>query len=98
MMPKYSYIGKSQNGETKTGEMEAASEIELARILRQEGHVLISASAANGDRPLRRGLSLKGLSLSWRNVSLNDKLIFVRNLKVMVGAGISLPKALKTMA
>src|SRR3989344_3221741 len=93
-MPKYLYIAKSQRGETKTGVTEAASEYDLARALRQEGYVLISAEVK--DRVARK---LPKISLPFLdNVPFKEKMMFARNLKVMVAAGVTLPKALKTLA
>ena len=58
-MPKYSFTAKSPKGETYSGIREAKDEFDLARTLRQEGYVLISAIAdENRDKPLKLGLSL----------------------------------------
>src|SRR3989338_7986195 len=92
-MPKYSYIAKSQKGETKTGAMEAANEYDLARALRQDGYILISAESQK--QPSRKfNISLPFLS----QVSFREKMMLARNLKVMLGAGVALPKALKTLS
>jgi len=97
-MPKYSFTAKSQKGETYSGNREAKDELDLARTLRQEGYVLISAIAENRDRPLM-GLSLFSSIFSFLGgVPSKEKMIFARNMKVMIGAGVPLPKTLETLS
>jgi len=95
-MPKYSFIAKSQKGDSYSGAREARDEQELARALRQESYVLISAVKEE----TKKGLGLRGLSeiFSFRRVALKDKMMLTRNLKVMISAGISIPKAIRTLA
>lgn len=86
-MPRYFYLAKSFTGETKSGVMEASNEYQLAKILRQEGLILIRAKLEK---------EKKALSFSFPSfgISLTEKLFFTRNLQVMVAAGLSLTKAL----
>lgn len=95
-MPKYFFTAKSQQGKEYSDTREAKDEKELARILRQEGYVLISAV----QEKLKKGRSFRTwlADFSFGGVSLKDKIMFTRNLKVMISAGVSLPKALKTLA
>ena len=94
-MPSYFYTAKSLKGESKTGTIEAKDEHQLARILREQGFVLISANL-EGEKNKKR---IFEISLSFlRRVSLTEKLIFTRNLQVMISAGLSLPRTLKTLA
>lgn len=73
--------------------MEAANEYDLARALRQDGYILISAESQK--QPSRKfNISLPFLS----QVSFREKMMLARNLKVMLGAGVALPKALKTLS
>lgn len=94
-MPNYSYIAKTLKGEKKSGILKAKDKHELARILRKQGYILISAN-------LEEKVSLKKkltFSLPFLDkVSLVEKLMFTRNLQVMVSAGISLPRALRILA
>jgi type IV pilus assembly protein PilC len=89
-MPRYFYTAKSFSGEGRTGILEAADEHQLARILRQEGYILISASLEEKERKFEFSLPF--------GVSLVEKMNFTRNLRIMIGAGISLPRALETLA
>ena len=96
-MPKYFFTAKSQKGKTYSDAREAKDEQMLARTLRQEGYVLISAVEEKLEK--KKGLQLDLSAFSFfGQVSLKDKIMFTRNLKVMISAGISLPKALRTLA
>lgn len=92
-MPKYFYQAASLEGAHVTGEEEAKDEKELAKALREKGRVLISAKSEKGKR---FSVSLD-LSSSLFGVTLTEKLMFIRNLKVLVGAGVSLPKSLEIL-
>ena len=94
-MPHYHYISKALNGESHSGVLEAENEHELARVLRQEGYILISFKQEGAKTPkLKFNISIPFLG----KVSLKEKLFFGRNLKVMISAGISLPRALANLA
>ena len=90
-MPKYLYIAKSLKGEAKSGILEAPDEHQLARILRSEGYLLTSVSIEEQEK--------KKFSFSFsRGVSLTEKMLFTRNLQIMIAAGIALPKALTILS
>jgi type IV pilus assembly protein PilC len=97
-MPRYFFTARSQKGQPYSGTREAKDKHQLARILRQEGYVLISAVI---EQKKKKKLSLE----SWQElvpllgkVSLKEKMMFARNLQVMISAGVSLPKALQTLS
>lgn len=94
-MPKYFYTAKSLKGEPKSGTLEAKDKSELARTLRQEGYVLIKAGL-EGEEIKRKKFKISLPFLG--RVSLTEKMMFTRNLQVMIAAGISLPRALRTLA
>ncbi len=97
-MPRYFYTAKSFQGKTVQDERGAKNEKELAKVLRQEGFILISAKPAE-EMAEGKGFLNKQISLSFLNrVGLKDKIVFTRNLKVMLSAGVSLPGALNTLA
>lgn len=89
-MARYLYIAKTRNGESQKGVMEARDEHELARILREEGCILIKAELES--QKMKRKIPLHFLLFG--RVSLVEKTMFTRNLKVMVSSGIPLPRAL----
>jgi len=93
-MPRYSYIAKTLKGRTETGIMEAKSEHELANILRQEGCILIKTNLE--EKGLKKGFSISIPFINW--IPLSEKIMFTRNLRVMVSAGVSLPRALNILA
>jgi len=90
-MPRYSYTATSQTGEIEKGVSEAANEHELAKILREKGYILISATEQKAKKKIE-------LSFSFRRVSLKEKLFFTRNFALMVRTGVPLPRALAVLA
>ena len=64
---------------------------DLAHILRSQGYILISADVQK-EKKLRFSLPLL------KTVPLAQKLMFTRNLEVMVEAGVALPKAIHTLS
>ncbi len=92
-MPRYFYTAKSFKGEIKSGFLEAEDETELARLLRQEGYVLVSSEGGEEKK------EKFNLSLSFsQGVPLTEKMMCIRNLQIMVKAGIALPRALRILA
>lgn len=94
-MPRYNYIGKTLQGEPRSGTLEAKNEHQLARILRREGCILISVESGELKKEKRKfavPISFLG------RVSLTEKIMFVRNLGVMVAAGVPLPRSLEILA
>ncbi len=93
-MPTYFYTASSVAGEKISGTETARDEKELAQILHQKGYVLTFVQEENAKRTFHIKKFFQGL----RGVSLSEKLVFTRNLTVMVSAGISLPRALDVLA
>jgi type IV pilus assembly protein PilC len=94
-VPTYSFSAKSISGQTKTGSQEAASETELAHTLRDEGFVLTSFRLVGPAVQAKR--SLLSILPSIRRVPLIEKVVFAQHLAVMVGAGLSLNRALEAL-
>ena len=92
-MPRYSYIAKTRQGDPRVGILEAENEHELAAILRKEGSILIKAESTD-----RRRKNIHFSIPFLGRVSLVNKTMFTRNLKVMVSAGVSLPRSLKILS
>ncbi len=88
-MPRYFYIAKSLKGEEKYGTLETKNEKELIQTLHQEGYFLIKAELEE-----KQIQSPAWWEISIGRVSLVQKILFTRNLKLMVSAGISLPRSL----
>jgi type IV pilus assembly protein PilC len=93
-MAQYFYTAKSLKGETETGVLAAKDTHQLTQELKNRGLILINAQL---DRPKSR----INFSISlpfFNNVSLTDKMMFARNLQVMVGAGLPLSKCLSILS
>ncbi|PIP24868.1 MAG: hypothetical protein COX34_01875 [Candidatus Nealsonbacteria bacterium CG23_combo_of_CG06-09_8_20_14_all_36_12] len=95
-MPRFFYIAKSFKGKDRTGVLEAPDEKTLARNLRQEGYILIKAKLEKA-QPLERKISFDFLT-RFKKISLTEKIFFTRNLQIMIGAGISMPRALRILS
>ncbi|MCK4781787.1 type II secretion system F family protein [Candidatus Parcubacteria bacterium] len=92
-MPQYSYTAKSFRGEMKSGTMEAPDKHNLAIALRRQGYILISADS----EAKKKDSWTSDIMGSIFGVSLKDKMFFTKNLQVMIGAGIPLPRAVDTL-
>jgi len=90
-MPKYSFFAKSFEGKTEKGVLEARDEFELAKILKEKGLILIKAEQKKEREKFKFFLPFFGVSLS-------EKMFFTRNLKVMVSAGVPLPRAISILS
>ncbi|HOU46096.1 MAG TPA: type II secretion system F family protein [Candidatus Pacearchaeota archaeon] len=91
-MPKYSYTAKKQDGKIQTGLLSSKDVFELRQMLEKQGLELIIAKPQGG----KIGISLN--LPFFKRVSLVDKLMFTRNLQVMVASGLSVPKALDILS
>lgn len=93
-MPIFTYRAKNFNGETTTGTREVKNKRELAILLKTDGYILVSALEA------REALAAKPKSFTFSipfltgRVSIEEKMMFSRNLAVMIKAGLSLTRAL----
>ncbi|RJQ37552.1 type II secretion system F family protein [Candidatus Parcubacteria bacterium] len=91
----YAFRAVDRTGKTISETRDSASERELADALRSEGFLLLEATPQGTVAPgKRRGLSLP-MFLS--RVTLVERMVFARNLAVMVGAGLSLTRALEAL-
>jgi len=96
-VPKYFYTAKSLTGKTKTGTKEAVDEYELAKTLRQQGLILISAVLEEKNLK-RKKINLIEIFQRFQRVSLTERIMMIRNLQVMISAGVDLPRALKILS
>ena len=97
-MPIYIYTAKTKEGDSKTGTQEAINKHELAGLLRQQGLILISAETAGAKKKITDYLTTESLNNMFGRVSLVEKMIFSRQLAVMIDAGLSLNQALEALA
>jgi len=93
-MATYTFKAKTLEGEEREGVLEAKDKHQLARTLRQQGLILIQAELEETEKKKRKlTFSIPFLD----RVSLPEKMMFTRNLQVMVAAGLPLPRALETL-
>jgi type IV pilus assembly protein PilC len=90
-MPKYSFLAKSLEGKSEKGILEAKDEFELAKILKERKLILIKAEKVKEKRKFQIFLPTFGVPLS-------EKMFFTRNLKVMISAGVPLPRAILSLS
>lgn len=95
-MPLYHFKARDVTGGEVEGNREAKDQYELARSLRAEGTVPLFVVETGAVRK-RKNLN-DYIPQFLKRISLEEKLNFSRNTAVMIGAGVSLSKALEVMA
>lgn len=94
-MPKFIYTAKSYNGETKGGEMITKDEKSLAHQLRADGFLVTSIKQIK--EKTGKGSKIKLLDFL-NKVSLKEKMMFARNLSVMIAAGVTINRAINNLS
>jgi type IV pilus assembly protein PilC len=92
-MPNYYYTAKTLNGEARNGDAPAQDINQLAQNLKNEGLILIRAVAEENNKKNR----FKFLSFS-SGVPAMKKVMLIRNLWVMISAGLSMVKSLDILS
>ncbi|OGF90257.1 hypothetical protein A3I27_01345 [Candidatus Giovannonibacteria bacterium RIFCSPLOWO2_02_FULL_43_11b] len=90
-MPVFTYAAKNMAGEEQKGSREAKDKFELAKTLRGEGYTLISAEEK---REAKNIFSINFFS----HISVAERMLFARNLSVMVAAGLPLARSLEILS
>jgi len=90
---KFKYKAQNKEGKEIEGEQEANDRFALAREMRASGLMIISAKAEGQEMTPARWQKL----FSFGGVKMRDKIIFAGNLSAMIGAGLSLARALAVM-
>lgn len=89
---QFSYYAKKISGEEVTGETEAKDRFELALILRQRGYTLVSfKEKKEKEKFLSFLFSLGGVNIS-------EKMMFSRNLGVMISSGLPITRSLEILS
>ena len=90
-MPKYTYRAQLvANGNEIQGMGEAADKFELAKIIKQEGKLLLSATEIETSR-----FNMDKINAYLAHVDLREKILFARNMATMIQAGLPLSRALQ---
>lgn len=93
-MPKFFYTAKDiTTGKTSGGEMEAKDERALAQDLRARGILLTS----HKELVVEQTISVKFLD-RFTSVPLKEKMVFTRNLAVMVSSGLTVSRAVRNLS
>lgn len=90
---KFKYKAQDKAGKEIEGEREASDRFALAREMRAEGLAVISARPEKTASAPARWKKF----LNFGNVKMRDKIMFAGNLSAMIGAGLSLARALAVM-
>ncbi|EKE18964.1 MAG: hypothetical protein ACD_9C00183G0001 [uncultured bacterium] len=94
-MPKYIYTAKSYDGEMKGGEIVAQDEKNLAQQLRSEGFLVTSINLIKEEDASITSVKFFDRFMS---VPLKEKMVFARNLSVMVASGLTVSRAVNNLA
>ena len=92
-MTHFSYTAEKNDGEVYKGVAEANDRFELYQIIRREGAHIISVNEDSGTSKL----NLKYWNSIFSSIKEYDKILFARNLGAMLGAGLSLARALSVI-
>lgn len=93
-MPKFFYTAKNiTTGETSGGEVEAKDEKTLAQNLREQGFLLTS----HKEIEVKSALSVKFFD-RFGSIPLKEKMVFTRNLAVMVSSGLTVSRAVHNLS
>ncbi len=93
-MPKFLYVAKNYEGETKTGEMVANDERSVALQLKADGFLATSIKEIKE----KEGKVEIAFMDRFSTISLKDKMMFARNLSVMISSGLTVSKAIKNLS
>jgi type II secretory pathway component PulF len=93
-MPNYFYTAKSFDGQTKTGDIFAKDLHELATVLKDQDMILIKAI----DQEKKEKKNTFVLPSFSSGVPAVEKIMMVKNLQVMIAAGLSVVKSFQVLS
>jgi len=85
----FTYKAITKTGEKITGEADAKDQFELAHQLKANGKILVFAEEKKS-----KEFNFESINLILSRVSIREKIIFARNLGVMIKAGLSLSRSI----
>lgn len=91
---KVIYTAKSFSGETKGGELVVKDERDLAAQLRSDGFILTSFKEIKDEK--ENGPKVSFLD-RFSKIPVSEKMMFARNLAVMISSGLPLSKAIRNI-
>jgi type IV pilus assembly protein PilC len=93
-MPKYLYTARSFDGKEKDGEIEAKDEKTLAQDLRSEGFLITSLKLLE----VKENVKKSSFFDRFGGIPLKDKMVFARNLSVMISSGLPISRGVKNLS
>ncbi|MFA6183939.1 MAG: type II secretion system F family protein [Parcubacteria group bacterium] len=93
-MPKFLYVAKNYDGEIKTGELVAKDEQGVAQQLKSDGFLVTSVREMEEDD----GKVKVDFMDRFTKIDLKDKMMFARNLSVMISSGLTVSKSIRNLA
>ncbi|MGW8185504.1 MAG: type II secretion system F family protein [Candidatus Moraniibacteriota bacterium] len=93
-MPKFLYVAKNYDGETKTGEVVAKDEQGVAQQLKADGFLVTSVREMEDND----GKVKVAFMDRFTKIALKDKMMFARNLSVMISSGLTISKSIRNLA
>ncbi len=93
-MSKFAYTARSADGQSKGGEITAKDERAVAAQLRSEGFLITSIKILDEEKT---GVKVR----FWdrlTTIPLKEKMIFARNLSVMIASGLTVSRAVNNLA
>ncbi|MEK7150573.1 MAG: type II secretion system F family protein [Patescibacteria group bacterium] len=98
-MAKFSYRARNRDGREVSGYQDANDRYELARTLRNNGMLLLSADDVDVVQGggMRKAFSFNINLAILRRIKLTEKILFSKNLGVMIAAGLALTRALDAL-
>jgi type IV pilus assembly protein PilC len=94
-MPRFYYTAKNiSTGESTGGDTEAKDEKDLAQLLRSQGLLVTSVR----EETVKSSQVQVRLLDRFKTVPLKEKMLFTRNLAVMISSGLTVSRALKNLA
>ncbi|MEE8359788.1 MAG: type II secretion system F family protein [Candidatus Omnitrophota bacterium] len=87
-MPTFKYVAKDNDGKTVSGVVDAPTNEELIKMLREKGLLIITVSEVQAKQ------KAQSFSFGKQRVTQDDLVIFTRQLATMVSAGIPIVNAL----
>jgi general secretion pathway protein F len=92
-MPQFRFRAMTLSGDIVAGEVDAPSRVEVVKRVEYLGHLLIDAELA-----AKGGFLSKGANTSQKKPKKRDVTLFLRQLALLIGAGLTLEAALQTLA
>lgn len=92
-MPTFKYKAKKEDGSEYEGSFEGSDRFELYEKIKKEGGTVVSVKETGA----KEKISMENINILLGRVKQSEKIIFARNLSSMLGAGLSLARALSVI-